>query len=163
MFASDNVSKKGFLTYPEYEGSDDIWVKRWFVIRRYVIARCFEASSAQPEHLSDSFLYRPYMFIYGNQSETDEQGVINLASVRVDYKKHLEDMLKARVFRNVLHLTLFADACAFSQKPNAFALYTNNNAYLFQAVSRADMIDWITKFDQFYPIQTLLEAPLEDD
>ncbi|KAF9319375.1 kinesin-like protein Klp8 [Podila horticola] len=64
---SDNVSKKGYLYYPE--ARDEIWVKRWFVIRR------------------------PYMYIYCNNSETDELGVVNLTHVRVDYKRDLEEML----------------------------------------------------------------------
>ncbi|KAG0040939.1 kinesin-like protein Klp8 [Podila clonocystis] len=64
---SDNISKKGYLYYPE--ARDEIWVKRWFVIRR------------------------PYMYIYSNNSETDDLGVINLTHVRVDYKRDLEEML----------------------------------------------------------------------
>ncbi|RUS28986.1 hypothetical protein BC938DRAFT_481206, partial [Jimgerdemannia flammicorona] len=109
IMQTDNVSKKGYLMYPE--NADDVWVKRWFVIRR------------------------PYIYIYANQSETDEQGVINLASVRIDYKKDLEDML---------------------QRTNVFAIYTNNNAYLFQATNRADMVEWISKIDQFYPVNNLV-------
>src|ERR1700759_5057147 len=68
---SDNVSKKGYLYYPE--ARDEIWVKRWFVIRR------------------------PYMYIYCNNSETDELGVVNLTHVRVDYKRDLEEMLNVSV------------------------------------------------------------------
>ncbi|KAG0367961.1 kinesin-like protein Klp8 [Gamsiella multidivaricata] len=65
---SDNVSKKGYLFYPE--NRDETWVKCWFVIRR------------------------PYMYIYTNSTETDELGVVNLTHVRVDYQKDLENMLK---------------------------------------------------------------------
>ncbi|CAJ0925163.1 20569_t:CDS:2 [Entrophospora sp. SA101] len=64
----DTITKKGCLSTPE--NSDDFWVKRWYVLRR------------------------PYLFIYESQKETEEQGVINLASVRVDYKKDLENMLQ---------------------------------------------------------------------
>ncbi|KAG0093516.1 kinesin-like protein Klp8 [Podila epicladia] len=64
---SDNVSKKGYLYYPE--ARDEIWVKRWFVIRR------------------------PYMYIYSNNSENDELGVVNLTHARVDFKRDLEEML----------------------------------------------------------------------
>ncbi|GJJ78576.1 kinesin family member 1 [Entomortierella parvispora] len=67
---SDNISKKGYLLYPE--ARDDTWVKRWFVIRR------------------------PYMYIYTNHSETDELGIVNLTQVRVDYKSDLEQMLNRR-------------------------------------------------------------------
>ncbi|KAF9561655.1 kinesin-like protein Klp8 [Mortierella alpina] len=64
---SDNISKKGYLFYPE--NRDDVWIKRWFVIRR------------------------PYMYIYTHSSETDELGVVNLTHVRVDHQKDLENML----------------------------------------------------------------------
>lgn len=36
---------------------------------------------------------RPYIYIYTNRSETDEQGVINVSSVRIDYNRNLEKML----------------------------------------------------------------------
>ncbi|KAF9199366.1 kinesin-like protein Klp8 [Haplosporangium sp. Z 27] len=65
---SDNISKKGYLLYPE--NRDDTWIKRWFVIRR------------------------PYMYIYTNSSETEELGIVNLTQVRVDYKQELVDMLQ---------------------------------------------------------------------
>lgn len=42
------------------------------------------------------------------------------------------------------------------QRTNVFAIYTNNNAYLFQATNRADMVDWISKIDQFYPVNNLV-------
>ncbi|KAF9925621.1 kinesin-like protein Klp8 [Linnemannia zychae] len=64
---SDNISKKGYLYYPE--NRDETWIKRWFVIRR------------------------PYMYIYAEPNEADELGVINLTHVRVDYQKDLENML----------------------------------------------------------------------
>ncbi|KAF8944373.1 kinesin-like protein Klp8 [Haplosporangium gracile] len=64
---SDNISKKGYLFYPE--NRDDTWVKRWFVIRR------------------------PYMYIYAQSNEADELGVVNLTHVRVDHQKDLENML----------------------------------------------------------------------
>ncbi|KAG9321581.1 hypothetical protein KVV02_001267 [Mortierella alpina] len=64
---SDNVSKRGYLHYPELK--DDVWVKRWFVIRR------------------------PYMYIYASNSETEELGAVNLENVRVAYKRDLGEML----------------------------------------------------------------------
>ncbi|KAI9311973.1 hypothetical protein BX666DRAFT_1991430 [Dichotomocladium elegans] len=63
-----NVTKKGALTFQE-DALDNKWVKRWFVIRR------------------------PYIYIYSNRSETDELGVINISSVRIDYNCNLEKML----------------------------------------------------------------------
>ncbi|KAF9133580.1 kinesin-like protein Klp8 [Mortierella sp. 14UC] len=64
---SESVSKQGYLHYPEFK--DDVWVKRWFVIRR------------------------PYMYIYATNSEREELAVVNLTHVRVDYKQDLEEML----------------------------------------------------------------------
>ncbi|KAF9123040.1 kinesin-like protein Klp8 [Mortierella sp. GBA39] len=64
---SDNISKKGYLFYPE--DRDEAWIKRWFVIRR------------------------PYMYIYAQSNEADELGVVNLTHVRVDHQKDLENML----------------------------------------------------------------------
>ncbi|KAG9294943.1 hypothetical protein G9A89_017737 [Geosiphon pyriformis] len=105
---TDAITKKGYLFTPD--NADDYWVKRWYVLRR------------------------PYLFIYESQKETEEQGVINLDSVRVDYKKDLELMLERQF---------------------VFAIYTNNNAYILQASSKQEMIDWISKIDQFFQIKSL--------
>ncbi|EPB85371.1 kinesin family member 1/13/14 [Mucor circinelloides 1006PhL] len=107
---SANISKKGYLLYQE-DAAQDLWVKRWFVIRR------------------------PYIYIYTNDTESDEQGVINVASVRIDYNEALEQMI---------------------QRTNVFALYTNNNAYTLQSGTRQDMINWIQIIDQKYPMDSLL-------
>ncbi|CAG8621146.1 10309_t:CDS:2, partial [Racocetra persica] len=82
---TDTITKKGYLFTPE-DANDDHWVKRWYVLRR------------------------PYLFIYESPKETEEQGVINLASVRVDYKRDLEDMLQRQhVFaidnRNIIRIS----------------------------------------------------------
>ncbi|KAI8098727.1 uncharacterized protein BX664DRAFT_254485 [Halteromyces radiatus] len=79
-------------------------------------------------------LRRPFIMVYQDQTEIEEIAVIDLTRVRVEHRKDLEDLI---------------------QKPNAFAIYTTNNAYLFQAKTTDDMIDWITKVDQFYPVDTL--------
>jgi hypothetical protein len=49
------------------------------------------------------------MYIYSDQYEKDEQGIVNLTSVRVDYKKHLEDMLKVlyRIIITIITSLLF--------------------------------------------------------
>lgn len=106
----DNVTKKGYLTYQE-NALDDKWIKRWFVLRR------------------------PYIYIYTNQSETEEQGIINVSNVRIDYNRALEQMIK----RN-----------------NVFSLYTNNNAYILQANSKSDMIDWMKNIDKLCSLDKLI-------
>jgi kinesin family protein 1 len=40
---------------------------------------------------------RPFIIIYEDQSETEELGVLNLTSARVDYKTDLEEMLQVRI------------------------------------------------------------------
>ncbi|KAI9472234.1 MAG: hypothetical protein EXX96DRAFT_583345 [Benjaminiella poitrasii] len=100
----DHVSKRGYLTFQE-NALDDKWIKRWFVLRR------------------------PYVYIYTNQSETEEQGIINISNARIDYNRALENML---------------------QRNHVFSLYTNNNAYILQANSRSDMTDWMKSIDELY-------------
>ncbi|KAF9913600.1 kinesin-like protein Klp8 [Lobosporangium transversale] len=99
----EKVSKKGYLCYPE--DKDDVWVKRFFVIRR------------------------PYMYVYANDSETEELTVVNLKDVTVDYKQDLEEML---------------------ERQHVFSVYAANNSYLMQASSREEMRLWLTELDQFF-------------
>jgi kinesin family protein 1 len=68
-----NIAKKGYLLYQE-NAAQDLWVKRWFVVRR------------------------PYIYTYTNDTETDEQGVINVGSVRIDYNEALEQMIQVKKF-----------------------------------------------------------------
>lgn len=79
---SANISKKGYLLYQE-NAAQDLWVKRWFVIRR------------------------PYIFIYTNETESDEQGVINVGSVRIDYNEALEKMIQVSFNLYMYVLILF--------------------------------------------------------
>ncbi|KAI9481058.1 MAG: hypothetical protein EXX96DRAFT_565215 [Benjaminiella poitrasii] len=108
LYPSDTVTKRNYLL--RLENVDDKWLKHWFVLRR------------------------PFIIIYEDSSETEELGVLNLTSVRVDYKPDLEEML---------------------QRKYTFAIYTSNNSYLLQANDFEDMKDWISKIDQFYPIKKL--------
>lgn len=49
------------------------------------------------------------MYIYSNNSETDELGVVNLTHVRVDFKRDLEEMLKVSVtFSGTLLVSLLS-------------------------------------------------------
>ncbi|EIE78438.1 hypothetical protein G6F46_008278 [Rhizopus delemar] len=106
---SANISKRGYILYQQ-DAAKDLWIKRWFVIRR------------------------PYIYIYSNDTESDEQGVINVASVRIDYNEALEQMI---------------------QRSNVFAVYTNNNAYTLQAETRQEMVQWIQMIDQKFPLDTI--------
>ncbi|CAG8500612.1 8584_t:CDS:10 [Ambispora gerdemannii] len=114
---TDTITKKGYLHSPDLYSPDSYspenthvaWVKRWYVLRR------------------------PYLFIYESQKETEEQGVVNLTSVRVNYQKDVEKMLERQF---------------------VFTIFTNNNSYVLQASSKQDMVDWISKIDQFFNVET---------
>lgn len=49
------------------------------------------------DNLLITILQRPFIIVYEDQSETEEIGVYNLTSARVDYKTDLEEMLQVRV------------------------------------------------------------------
>lgn len=67
---SDLVSCSGFLKYPEQPGISEVWVKRWFVLRR------------------------PFIFIYDDSSETTERGAISLSDCKTQWVlPELEDIL----------------------------------------------------------------------
>ncbi|KAI9265572.1 hypothetical protein BY458DRAFT_513324 [Sporodiniella umbellata] len=100
----DNVTKKGYLMYQE-DPAKGTWTKKYMVLRR------------------------PYIYIYTNSSETEEQGIINVSSVRIDYNPAIEIMIK---------------------RQHVFSLYTNNNAYVLQANTKNDMIDWMKSIDKLY-------------
>ncbi|OBZ85442.1 hypothetical protein A0J61_06508 [Choanephora cucurbitarum] len=72
-------------------------------------------------------LKKPYIYIYASQSETEELGIINLSNVRIDHNRAIEQLIK----RN-----------------HVFSLYTNNNAYMLQAPSKSDMIEWIKNIEK---------------
>ncbi|KAF8937161.1 kinesin-like protein Klp8 [Dissophora ornata] len=108
IMKSENVSKKGYLHSPELK--DDAWTKRFFVIRR------------------------PYMYIYANNSELDELGVVNLTNIWVDYTRDLEEML-SRQF--------------------VFSIKTANTLLLLQAPSRDQMCSWLNQLDQFFDLSKI--------
>ncbi|KAL9553778.1 hypothetical protein MBANPS3_003124 [Mucor bainieri] len=83
----------------------------------------------QENALDDKWIKR--WFVLRSQSETEEQGIINVSNVRIDYSRALEQMIK----RN-----------------NVFSLYTNNNAYILQASSKSDMTDWMKNIDTLYSV-----------
>ncbi|KAI0230208.1 hypothetical protein L0F63_001702 [Massospora cicadina] len=96
---SDNVARRGFLLAPE---GTEAWTRRWVVIRR------------------------PYMYVYADDSETEELNAFDLSAGRVDYNRALEKLLQRRF---------------------VFAVYTANNAYLFQASTLDDLKAWLGCID----------------
>lgn len=93
---TDNVVKRGYMFVLRDPTSDE-WAKRWFVLRR------------------------PYLYVYEENDEVKEVGVINLSNVHVDSNLELEKML---------------------DRKNVFALYSSTNSYFFQTQSLKDLQIW---------------------
>ena len=72
--SSDTTTKKGHLLILT-DARDNIWEKRWFVLRRFV-------SLGQPRGIS--LTLRPYLHIYANSNEVEELGVISLTGVNIE-------------------------------------------------------------------------------
>lgn len=64
------VSKKGFLSFMEPRSNS--WVKNFVVVRR------------------------PYVFIYNNDKDPVERGVLNLSTAQVEYSEDQEAMLRVK-------------------------------------------------------------------
>ncbi|KAJ8259687.1 hypothetical protein GJAV_G00172280 [Gymnothorax javanicus] len=69
---------------------------------------------------------RPYALIYNNDKDPVERGVINLSTARVEYGEDQQAVLKA---------------------PNTFAMCTNHQGILLQALNEKDMNDWLYAFN----------------
>ncbi|XP_029520413.2 kinesin-like protein KIF1B isoform X7 [Oncorhynchus nerka] len=94
------VSKKGFLSFMEPRSNS--WVKHFVVVRR------------------------PYVFIYNNDKDPVERGVLNLSTAQVEYSEDQQAMLKT---------------------PNTFAVCTKHRGILLQANNDKDMNDWLYAFN----------------
>ncbi|TRZ03735.1 hypothetical protein DNTS_009734, partial [Danionella cerebrum] len=94
------VSKKGVLNF--MEPRSNTWVKHFVVVRR------------------------PYVFIYNNDKDPVERGVLNLSTAQVEYSEDQQAMLKT---------------------PNTFAMCTKHRGILLQANNDKDMNDWLYAFN----------------
>uniref|UniRef100_A0A8C9SQG9 plus-end-directed kinesin ATPase n=1 Tax=Scleropages formosus TaxID=113540 RepID=A0A8C9SQG9_SCLFO len=94
------VSKKGYLNFMEPRSNS--WVKHFVVVRR------------------------PYVFIYNNDKDPVERGVLNLSTAQVEYSEDQQAMLKT---------------------PNTFAVCTKHRGILLQANNDKDMNDWLYAFN----------------
>ncbi|XP_066547188.1 kinesin-like protein KIF1B isoform X6 [Amia ocellicauda] len=94
------VSKKGYLSFMEPRSNS--WVKHFVVVRR------------------------PYVFIYNNDKDPVERGVLNLSTAQVEYSEDQQAMLKT---------------------PNTFAVCTKHRGILLQAINDKDMNDWLYAFN----------------
>ncbi|XP_009295102.1 kinesin-like protein KIF1B isoform X33 [Danio rerio] len=94
------VSKKGILNF--MEPRSNTWVKHFVVVRR------------------------PYVFIYNNDKDPVERGVLNLSTAQVEYSEDQQAMLKT---------------------PHTFAMCTKHRGILLQANNDKDMNDWLYAFN----------------
>ncbi|XP_077007470.1 kinesin-like protein KIF1B isoform X6 [Tamandua tetradactyla] len=98
--AGSVVSKKGYLHFKEPLSSS--WAKHFVVVRR------------------------PYVFIYNNDKDPVERGIINLSTAQVEYSEDQQAMVKT---------------------PNTFAVCTKHRGVLLQALNDKDMNDWLYAFN----------------
>ncbi|XP_041129432.1 kinesin-like protein KIF1B isoform X3 [Polyodon spathula] len=94
------VSKKGYLNFMEPRSNS--WVKYFVVVRR------------------------PYVFMYNNDKDPVERGVLNLSTAQVEYSEDQQAMLKT---------------------PNTFAVCTKHRGLLLQAINDKDLNDWLYAFN----------------
>ncbi|XP_078695782.1 kinesin-like protein KIF1A isoform X31 [Branchiostoma floridae x Branchiostoma belcheri] len=101
------VSRKGYLNFLEEKTSG--WIKRWVVVRR------------------------PYVYMYNNEKDPVERGLINLATAQVEYSEDQQAMLKT---------------------PNTFSVCTKHRGFLLQTLGDKDVHDWL------YAINPLLAGTI---
>ncbi|KAF8794618.1 Kinesin-like protein unc-104 like protein [Argiope bruennichi] len=101
------VSRKGYLNCLDDKTKG--WVKHWVVVRR------------------------PYVFIYKNEKDPVERGMINLATAQVEYSEDQEAMLKV---------------------PNTFSVVTKHRGFLLQTLGDKEVYEWL------YAINPLLAGQI---
>jgi hypothetical protein len=57
----------------------------------------------QTDWFTNFYLHRPYIYIYSSTSETEELGIINVSTVRIDYNRALEQMIQVRFPQNEIN------------------------------------------------------------
>ncbi|XP_071491497.1 kinesin-like protein KIF1A [Diadema antillarum] len=101
------VSRRGYLNFLEEKTAG--WVTRYVVVRR------------------------PYVYIYNNEKDPVERGLINLATARVEYSEDQQAMLRARPLSIVT--------------PNTFSVCTKYRGFLLQTLGDKDVFDWLYAFN----------------
>ncbi|KAF4530219.1 hypothetical protein B566_EDAN017956 [Ephemera danica] len=101
------VSRKGYLNVLEEKTNG--WKKRWVVVRR------------------------PYVFIFRDEKDAVERGLINLATAQVEYSEDQQAMVKV---------------------PNTFSVVTKHRGYLLQTLADREVHDWL------YAINPLLAGQI---
>lgn len=119
------------------DAGQDIWQKRWFVLRRYVIPYL-------PSPLCLSFPSRPYLHVYSQSNEVEEIAVINLDGTNVDSDPQKELLLGVS---GCLCYIVIIGIDKFLKKRFAFTLFTSANSYALAAPNLKELQSWTSKLD----------------
>lgn len=96
------------------------------------------------------------MFIYNNDKDPVERGVLNLSTAQVEYSEDQQAMLKVKPHSLFGNQLLSCDICHLNAKlllfdglqtPNTFAVCTKHRGILLQANNDKDMNDWLYAFN----------------
>lgn len=101
------VARKGWLNFLDEKSNG--WIKKWVVVRR------------------------PYVYIYNNDKDPIERGVINLATAQIEYSEDQQSLLKSR---------------------NTFSVLTRFRGFLLQTPDDKEFHDWL------YAINPLLAGQI---
>lgn len=99
------ISKKGYLSILDHKTK--VWKKRWVVVRR------------------------PYVFLFRDERDHCERGLINLAQAKTEYTQEQQNLVK-----------------------NTFSITTKQNGYLIQTLNERELYDWL------YAINPLLAGKI---
>ncbi|XP_059085129.1 kinesin-like protein unc-104 isoform X3 [Tigriopus californicus] len=100
------ISKRGSLNVLEQKNK--VWKKRWVIVRR------------------------PYVFLFRDERDPCERGVINLAQAHTEYSQDQQALVK-----------------------NTFSIVTHNQGFLIQTLNDKDLHDWL------YAINPLLAGQIK--
>lgn len=81
------------------DAGQNVWEKRWFVLRRYSIL------TFQSCDIVTGCCHRPYLHIYARSNELEETGIVSLNGVNVESDPHKESLLG--VSPVILSMTVF--------------------------------------------------------
>ncbi|XP_068217159.1 kinesin-like protein unc-104 isoform X4 [Palaemon carinicauda] len=101
------VSRKGYLNV--LDDRTNSWIKRWVVVRR------------------------PYVFIFRDERDPVERGLINLATAQIEYSEDQQAMVRI---------------------PNSFSVVTKQRGFLLQTLGDKEVHDWL------YAINPLLAGQI---
>ncbi|XP_047495496.1 kinesin-like protein unc-104 isoform X6 [Penaeus chinensis] len=101
------VSRKGYLNVLDDRTNN--WIKRWVVVRR------------------------PYVFIFRDERDPVERGLINLATAQIEYSEDQQAMVRVR---------------------NSFSVVTKQRGFLLQTLGDKEVHDWL------YAINPLLAGQI---